>query len=912
LALWRGEAFADVPSDHLREQIAPIWEEQRLAALELRIDCDLRLGRHNAIAGELREVTVRYPFRERFWSQRMLALYRCGRRAEALECYRDLAVLLRDELGVDPNPEVRELHRAMLTGAPELDVIDPNAPDTANPPPDTAERTHTTPPDNHTDTPPWLVRNDLPGGAPDFTGRAAEIGSLLAAVPNDTAASVGAVGGTAVICAIDGMAGVGKTVLALRVAHQVATRYPDGQLFVDLRAHTPAQPPLDPAAALDGLLRAVGVAGARVPDTLHERAALWRAELTSRRVLIVLDNAATATQVRPLLPAASGCLVLVTSRRRLADLDTHHTFSLGLLPGSEARELFTALVGHDRVAAESSAADEVIKLCGQLPLAVRIAAARLRSRPGWTIAHLADRLRDGQRRLVELSIGDRSVAAAFELSYLQLAPDRQRLFRLLGLHPGCEIDVHLAAALTETDIDTADEQLEDLVDLHLLQQHAPGRYCFHDLLREHARATAYRTESETERQQAIDRVLDYYLTVTWLATRHFELYGHNDQPEVAQPPAQQPDLCTFAASVAWLDNERGDLITAIRYAAFHGRQWHAWRLANQLWRYFDQRGHVHDWISTHHVALEAARELDDIVGIAAIHRSLGSVRWHTGRYHTALDHYQQALACYRRIGDEWGQAATLNNMANAYVLLGCYQEAQDYFQQAMAIMEHNGQRKPLGVMMASLADLYEKQGRDEEAEPLYNRALDIHRANGDRQLEAYALVHLGDITARAGGYDKAMDLYEHALVLFTEVGGQNGVARTLRCMGTLHRSLGDFGTALDHHRRALAAVRGKDLGNTETEGIILVELGRTLAMCDQVDQGRGYLEQALVIALRIKNRYVEAKARDALGDVLLGVDDEAARGHWTQALAIAEELDMPETAALRDRLAHAETEQIAT
>jgi DNA-binding SARP family transcriptional activator len=442
LALWRGPALADVPATPLVQAEAARLEELRLTVLEARVDADLALGRHPGLIVELQALTRDHPLRERLWSQLMLALYRSGRRADALAAYQQVHAVLRDELGIDPTPTLSRLHHQILTTDAVLDRPAATAP----------------------------VRQ-LPARSVVFTGRTAELDRLCERLWEPA------------ISTIDGMAGVGKTSLAVHAAHRLAPRFGDGQLFLDLHGFTEHAAPISPGDALNRLLRAIGVPGHELPDGVDDRAALLRGRLAGRRMLIVLDNAANEAQVRPLLPGALGCRVLITSRRRLTGLDDAYPISLDVLPEPDAVELFTRIAGQHE---PTSQVAEIVDLCGRLPLAVRIAAARLRARPTWPLAHLAERLRDRAHRLAELDDGERSAAAAFRVSYDRLTAAPQGLFRLLGRHSAADIDVPRAAALTGAGPEQAGRLLEDLVDAHLLGQPAPGRYRFPALLADYA------------------------------------------------------------------------------------------------------------------------------------------------------------------------------------------------------------------------------------------------------------------------------------------------------------------------------------------------------------------------------------------------------------------------------------------
>ena len=630
LGLWRGEPLEGLRSEALHHDVGTVLAEERLAAVQRRIDLDLAAGRHGALVAELRELTGRWPLRETLWQQLIAALSGAGRQADALDAYHEVRGVLREQLGVDPASGLQDLYHRILAGGPGASGMagaagDRHAPlaagqgQAADGVP--AESDRVLPVPSRTGG-GWRARNDLPGDAADFTGRDRELGELLGALPgqDETAQAV-------VIAAVDGMAGVGKTALAVHAAHLAADRYPDGQLFVDLHGHTPGRDPADPAAALDLLLRAIGVPGEHIPSTLDGRAALWRAELADRRVLVLADNAACAAQVRPLIPGAAGCLVLVTSRRRLTSLDTARTLSLDILPPDDALALFAAVAGAGRAAAEPGPAGEVLRLCGYLPLAIRICAARLAARPAWTVGYLAARLGDQRQRLAELAAGDRSVAAALTVSYQQLTPGQQRLFRLLGLHPGPDFDAYLAAAVASITVAEAGQGLEDLVDAHLLQEPAPGRYRFHDLLRDHAQAAARREEPDAFRSDAIGRALDYYLHMADQAYSILSPGRPRTPLDLAHPPACTPPLADQAGALDWCKSEHANLMSAISYASAHGWNSHAWRLPRSIWFYLYTQDHLQDWITTHRLAVAAASRLHDD---AAQAETLGTLASPTG------------------------------------------------------------------------------------------------------------------------------------------------------------------------------------------------------------------------------------------------------------------------------------------
>ncbi|MGC9666880.1 AfsR/SARP family transcriptional regulator [Planosporangium sp. 12N6] len=799
LTLWRGPLLADA-SDRLRARVGATLEQLRLTAMEERVDAELALGRYRPLLGELTALTAEHPLHERFTAQLMVALHQAGRPADALRVYETIRRRLADELGADPGPELRELHRRTLRG--EV---------TAAVPPGHGEATATVPPGHRSgdrDEPGHRPsgRNDLPRDLPDFVGRQPEVAQLLA---SGTVA-------TMVVSAITGMAGVGKTALAVRAAHRLAPRYPDARIFIDLHGHTADQEPTDPAAALDVLLRTWGVAPHLIPDGLAERAARWRAELAGHKVLVVLDNAASAAQVRPLLPGTAGCLAIVTSRHQLTDLDAARTLPLDVLGQADAVALFRRVVGDDRAGTGPETTAEVVGLCGYLPLAIRIAAARLRSRPAWRVDDLARRLRDEQRRLAELTAGDRSVAGAFALSYRHLTPARQRLFRLLGLHPGPDLAVPAAAALAGTGHHDTERDLEHLVDAHLLEPAAGDRYRLHDLLRAHASELVRTRDPEPDRRSAIHRVLDHYLRTAHAAD--LLLNPHRDPitlpdpaPGSAPGPTDPDESCGAPEQVlAWFATERPVLLAAVGLAADAGFDRHAWQLAWALATFLERRGYWHDQVATLYAALDALRRLGDRHHLAHTHRYLGNACTRIGRYDDALAHCERALALHTELGDGKGQAQThralawllgeqdrnheklwhagqaleyyrstgdvahqadtLNLIGWTHALLGDLDRAATECRQALVLARAAGDRDAEANTLDSLGYVHHRLGRHRAAVDAYRRAADLFRRLGDRYQEGTTLTNLGDALHAAGDPTAAREAYEHALVILDDLG----------------------------------------------------------------------------------------------------------------------------------------------
>ncbi|GGS60077.1 AfsR/SARP family transcriptional regulator [Actinokineospora fastidiosa] len=859
LGLWRGEPFGALDTPWLaglRETLA----RERFTAMLDRNDAALAEGEHAAVLPDLLVAAAEHPLDERLACQLMLALCRAGRQAEALGHFEQVRGLLAEELGVDPGPELRALHESMLRG--EIGA-----------PARVVARTR---------------RNDLPGDLADFTGRTAELEELLAAIPDDPA-------GTAmVIETIDGMAGIGKTSLAVHVAHRLAARYPDGQLFVDLRGHVPDGMATDPMHALETLLRAIDVPADRIPPDQAERSALWRAEVADRRMLVVLDDAADSAQVRPLLPGGAGCLTLITSRRSLIDLPAARVLSLDVLPTADAVALFGRIVGAERAEREPDAVAEVVRLCGRLPLAIRVAAGRLRSRPTWSVRHLADRLALGHQRLSELDADDRGVAAMFELSYRQLPPDQGRLYRLLGISPCPDFDVHAAAALAGARPEDADRMLEALVDVHLLAEPAPGRYRFHDLLRHHAGALARQSIPEPELTAALTRLFDYHLHTAAAATEHLGPHAHPVEP--TRPPDHAPALADRAAALSWLDSERANLAEVVRHAAEHEWHKHAWQLPMALWRFYFQRGHLHDWITTHHLAMTAATALGDRSAQAVTLKALGTAQWQARRFPEALEHYQRALDLYRAIGDQRGEAAVLGNMGLIFYQTDRYPEAIEHHRRDLDLCLALGDRRGEATTLSNLGLAYERIGRYPEALDHCARALALIRELGDRWLEGATLIHIGIIHTRMGDHAEATAAQQTALALMRDLGDREREGQVLANLGMVHNALGDHDTALAHLRQALAIAR--EVGDRCEECTVLNDLGTVHLAVGDPEEALAAHRAALDLALAIPDRYQQGRAHHGIG-AALGRDD---RAHWRRALEIYADLGVPEADEVRAAL----------
>jgi tetratricopeptide (TPR) repeat protein/transcriptional regulator with XRE-family HTH domain len=654
------------------------------------------------------------------------------------------------------------------------------------------------------------VPRELPAAVAGFTGRAAEL-QMLTRILDEAGAGAP---GTVVISAIGGTAGVGKTALALYWAHRVAHRFAGGQLHVNLRGFDPSGVPATPAAAIRGFLDALGVPPERIPPGPDAQAGLYRSLVMDRKMLIVLDNARDEAQIRPLLPASRGSLVLVTSRSELSGLaaaDGARLLSLDVLTHAEAVQLFTARIGRHRAAAEPGTIAELAGLCACLPLALAVAAARAAARPGFPLAALAAELRDGADRLDALDAGDpaASVRAVFSWSYRQLSDEAARMFRLLGLHPGPDIASPAAASLAGIDEPTARRLLGDLSRAHLIAEHVPSRYTCHDLLRTYATAQARSCDTEPERREAIGRILDHYLHT---AARSSILGNPAREPVALTParPGTAPERSAdYCQAMAWFGENHHVLLAAVTLAAESGFDAHAWQLPWAVMPYLRVRGHYQDWVATQRTAVAAATRLGDTAGQAVssrllaaaftnlgdydralghlttgldlyrqvsdrlgetkIHQALGTLAEYRGRYAEALGHAEQALRLSHAIGYKAGEATMLNNVGWFHGLLGDYQQTRGFCQQALILCAELGDRRLEAHTWDTLGYAEHHLGNLSEASACYQRALGIARELGFRQGEAETLAHLGDIRHAAGELPQAREAWQQALAIFDDL-----------------------------------------------------------------------------------------------------------------------------------------------
>jgi tetratricopeptide (TPR) repeat protein len=662
--------------------------------------------------------------------------------------------------------------------------------------------------------PPSLGLFQLPRDTPYFTGREAELAELRAVV----AETADRGGEPVVISAIAGTAGVGKSALALHLAHELAPRFPDAQLYANFHGYDLSQR-LSAAQVLDRFLRALGVPADALPTDLDEQAARYRGLLADRRALLVLDNVSSADQVRALLPGASTCLTLITSRDRLAGLvaaEGAHLFVLDPLASEEALDLLARIAGRDRVAAEPEAAAEVTRLCGYLPLAVRVAGAKLVTRPTMSLATLARRLANESRRLGELRAGDVEVRASFALSYTGLPADLARMFRRLGLIAGPDFASGVAAALMHNTPEEAEELLDALIDIHLLEATTtPGRYRLHDLLRLYARERIEAEESSHDREGALGRMLYWYLDKAYVADQILAPWPRR-LPLEREGARSESSITAYGQALAWLEVERASLVAAAHQGANSSFDSVAWQLSDALVSFFHLRKYWADWLDTHRVGLSVARRAHNQRAEAWMLSGLGVAFYDLHQIHDAIDYHQQSLAIFRGVEDRWGEGRALNHLSNAYRALGRLADAVDCAEQALAIFRKIEIRYGEGMALNSLGEAYHELQRFNEAIDYLQQALTIRREIEDRRGEGADLNSLGEVYYELQRFNEAIDCHQQSLAIFRGVEDRWGEGRALNHLGMAYSELQRFDEAINFHEKALTTYR--EMGDRYAEG----------------------------------------------------------------------------------------------
>ena len=907
-ALWRGVPLDGIDGDWAEAIRAGLNEERFRAAIH-RIQAGLRLGRHADLVGEIADLARRYPPNDVLVELHLRALYSSGRQAEALLAYREAERRWRNDFGMNLGPALRDLHRLMLHDDPTLGATSASK---AAPYPAAVRDAAPSP-------------RGIPRDNPDFTGRAAELAMLSSWLGSDSAQS------TVPVVVISGMAGVGKSTLAVHAAHSLRERYPD-QLHLTLHGHDAHGGPLEPTAALGTLLRMLGVHDGAIPADIEDRAALWRLMLNGRRALIMLDDALDADQVLPLLPGAPGSLVLVTTRRRTLSLPGMLSLSLAPMPHLDASALFTRTADIGEVA-DQSAVSRVLRLCGYVPLEIQLAGSRLRGHPAWSVSDLASRLGD-------MRSGDRNMTAALALSHRYLMAHQQQLFRWLTMDPGDSFSVHAAAAMAaDPSPATTEHTLETLFDYHLIEEPVSGRFTFHDLVREYAATLA---DPEPEQRLAMGRLLDYYVCLADQADRVAHPFGRRiPVPRDMITPPALPPLSTRSECMARLETDRTNLLGIARYAAVEGWPVHAGLLAHLLGGFLDAWGEWADAIHLHRLAVAAWRTTGNTAGEATALVDLAFILGRTGqqaeaaecaraalaaarsaadrgceaaaldtlgvilsvsaRYAEALACHDQAIPIWRDLGDRHGEADSLNRSGMPAVRLGKHPDAVRRAELALAIYRELGDLQGETRALNNLGGMQQDAHCYDEALGSYQQAMATFREIGDRQGEAAGLSNIGDICQISGHHEDAIRNYRTALDIFRDIGDRRSEAETLNGMAAAFTGAGDNQAALGNYEKAL--VLGSELAERHTQAVSHLGIGAVHLMMGQWDSAADDYRIGLKLSQEIADPVQEGQALDGLGWAVLDTKGATeAREYWQSALTIFETVGSPEADDIRARL----------
>jgi DNA-binding SARP family transcriptional activator/tetratricopeptide (TPR) repeat protein len=855
--LWRGQALAGIRGDwvaHMRVSL----EEERRAAILKRVECELELGRHAELVGELRGLLAEYPLDETFVAHQMAALYWSGRPGDALSLYRETRSRLIDEQGTEPGPMISELHQRILRRDPQLAVRLIGA------------------------GPGRLTRPDtLPPETMAFVGRSEELGVLAGEHGDDLR-----------VCVIEGMPGVGKTSLAVHAARVVSEQYPDGMFYLNFHSHDPGCSALEPAEALHRLLRMLTVPATQIPENIGERAALWRAQLSRLRAVVILDDAARHGQIRPLLPVAGRCLILITARRRLPGLEGARVLTLDMLSPEDAVMLFTRIAGPAR----ARDADEVaiaVGLCGRLPLAIQLTAGRLAQGYPPKLTDLVEELSHFPARLGGKGAASPEVMSAFDLSYRALEPYHQRFFRRLGMSPCAQLSLQAAAALGGGTLAEAEKAVAALLDHHLLAPAAPaGQYRFHDLIREYAAMRAANDDPEREHRQAVGRLLDYYMHTADQADRVLHPYRRRMPVLVTPPQAASPALGTQEDAAGWLESEWRNILQVAQYAGGHEWKRQCADLTHVLAGFAEVNAYWDEAIAAHTLALQACRDLADPARIAQASLELSVVSQQTGRHETTLTLAEEAAAIYRLLADRRGEAEALDQMGIANQRAARSREALAYFYEARILYSDAADQHGVANTLSHSGIACWHLGRYPDAMGHLRDALSLYREVGDRRGEAKTLSNLGRMQLFSGYHRDALKNYQKSLEIFTEIGGAQNQAILYHNIGSVYHYKGSYEAALAAYRRALTMYRG--IGDLPDEASALNGIGAIYQSAECYDEALIHHQKARLIAEEIGNLSEQVIALRGIADVQRGSGRYGeALDHYHAALRLAREIGDP-------------------
>ncbi|WP_327091558.1 tetratricopeptide repeat protein [Nonomuraea sp. NBC_01738] len=888
LALWRGPALDGIDS-RLVQSAANRLTENRATVYEDCIQLEVELGRHREVIGELSELVEEHPLRERLRGQLMLALYRSGRQAEALQVYRRARQALIEELGIEPNEELQRLEYKILTSDESL-----NAP---------AQAAAVVPEQPHHHQHAMPVPGLLPTDIADFTGRTKQVDEirqqfeLAARDPSRLAVP---------IIVLVGKPGIGKSAIAVHASHTIADHYADGQLYADM--HGASSRPTSPMQVLERFLRALGVPGTSIPEGLEERAEMYRGLLADRRMLVVMDDVMSETQVQPLVPGNPGCAVLITSRSRLGALAGAIHVEVDVFDSNQSMELLTRIAGVERVQSEPEASAALADLCGQLPLALRIAGARLSARPHWSVEQLVGRLEDETRRLDELKHGDMGIRASISLTYESVGEGARRLFKRLAILDSKLFSGWISAALMDQPLTDAQDLLDELADAQLVETTGSGsgfrsQYRFHDLIRVFARERLAVEESAADRNHALARVLGGLLYLSQEAHRR-EYGGEYVQIKSAAPRWKLPERMVerlVASPLAWYERERHTLVSGIRQAAQAGFTELCWELAISSVTLFEVRVYLDDWRETHEIALEAARAAKDVRGHAAMLYSLGSLHITEQRFEDARRHFDAAVPLFEQAGDDQGLALVVRNIAFLDRMSGRYAEAEANYTRALASFRKFDDPIASAYVLHNLAHLRLEHNDPEGAERMLAEALELSRTAGGRRVEAQVLHRMGETHLHAGQPGKAAEAFGAALPIVQDTGDPTGEAYVLHGLGMARLQMGEAAEAEGVLRRSF--MLASTAGDKSAEARAAVALGELDLSRGRALSAIGHLRHALEVFRGIDTPIQVVRVMVTLGEAYhLTGDAATVRELVAEAAALIERVDPPLAGEVRQRL----------
>lgn len=852
-ALWRGEALSGLSADWVA-RIRVSLEEERHAAVLRRVELGLLLGRHVELLGELSRLSDEHPLDETVAEYLMTALYRAGRPNDALRTYRDVRARMVEQ-GIEPGDSLAELELRILRRDERLSVTPAHRrPDEAAQP------------------------NLIPPGPRSFVGREEEIRQL-------TQASLG--GNLPLLRVIEGAAGVGKTALAIQVAHQLTWRYPDAQIYLNFHSHDLTHRPIDVAEAVHRLLRMLEVPHQRIPGDLEACAGLWRSELAYRRAIVILDDVAGPDQIGPLLPLSGDCLIVVVSRRRHPDWAGTKALPLDVLPADDAATLFAQIAGPYRCQ-DSEQVAEAVRLCGRLPLAIHIAASRIRNESPFTLTDLIGELADFVETRSRTDMVTRQLAAAFEVSCQGLTRSQQQFFRYLGISPTVDLTVHAAMALTGGTLIETETALSALQDRHLLGQPSPGRFQLHDLIRSYAAFRCEDEDAEADRGHALVRLLHYYEHAVDYANRVI----HPGRVGTATASGRLPAMETAVAARTWLDSEWRNVLRLARHAARHERKRQCATLTHAVGQFLETSGYWSEAVAAHTLALEACRDVDDLPGIARASFDLSLPTLRTGQHELALRHANEALAVYRTVGDSRGQVAALDRMGLIHRYLGHFREALAFHQEASEMAQLTGNEYGTAQALCHAGTVYHELGRYEQASAQFAQALALYRRLGDRRGEAKTLNNVGAVQDEQGLHRDAMSNYQAAMDIFLDITGRQSISLLRQNIGRIRFYKGKYAEALTAYREALGTYRA--VGDLKHEAHAMCDIGDAYQALECPSEALIHHEKAKSIADTIGDPRLSVTALCGMAEAHRDSgQQETALDQFDQAARMAREIEAP-------------------